>query len=66
MAGQLQRCSWAAQHRRCRWRHNTVQNDDTNLSPSGDRGLRLAVSPDAEHRVVCARVELGDDGNLHR
>jgi hypothetical protein len=66
VAGQLQRCSWAAQHRRCRRRHNTVEDYDTNFGAGGDRGLRLAVSPDAEHRVVCARVELGDDGNLHR
>ena len=35
-------------------------------APGVARRERLAVGPDAEHRVVGARVELADDEDLHR
>jgi hypothetical protein len=43
-----------------------VQHEDDELGAGVTRGERLAVRPDAEHRIVAARVELGDDGYAHR
>ncbi len=46
-------------------RDRPVQDDDVDVGAGVARGERLAVRPDAEHRVVGARVELRDDADLH-
>ncbi len=43
-----------------------VQHDHANLRSSVARGQRLAMSPNAQHRVALARVELRDDDDLHQ
>ncbi len=43
-----------------------MQDQHAHLRTPVARGERLAVSPDAQHRVALARVELGYDGNLHQ
>ena len=43
-----------------------VQDQDAHVGPRVARRDRLPVGPDAQHRVVGARVELRDDGDLHR
>ena len=42
-----------------------MQDEDAHLRAPVARGERLAVRPDAQHRVALARVELGYDGDLH-
>ena len=46
--------------------HGPVQHDNAHVGARAPRGERLAVRPDAEDRVVGARVELGNDGDPHR
>ena len=43
-----------------------VQHEHAHVGAGVARRQRLAVGPDAEHRVVCARIELADDRHLHR
>ena len=43
-----------------------VQDEHAHVGAGVARGDRLAVRPDAEHRVGGARIELGDDRDLHR
>ncbi len=54
----------AAGERRLR-RHRPVEDEHADLGARVARGERLAVGPDAEHRIGGARVVLGDDGDLH-
>ncbi len=61
-----QRRGRAPQPRRRRRRDDPVQHDDVDVGARRLRRPRLLVRPDAEHRVVGARVELGDDEGLHR
>ena len=42
-----------------------MQHEHAHLRAGVARGERLAVRPDAEHRVGRARVVLGDDGDAH-
>ena len=43
-----------------------MQDEDDDLDAFVTDRQRLAVCPDAEHRVRLARVELGDYGYPHR
>ena len=54
----------AAAQRRAR-RDRAVQHEHAHVGAGVARGERLAVRPDAEHRVGGARVVLGDDGDAH-
>ena len=42
-----------------------MQHQHADVGPGVARRERLAVGPDAEHRVGGARVVLGDDGDAH-
>jgi hypothetical protein len=42
-----------------------VEHNHANLRSSFARGERLAMSPNTEYRISLARVELGDDEDLH-
>ena len=46
-------------------RDRAVQHEHAHVGAGVARGERLAVRPDAEHRVGGARVVLGDDGDAH-
>ena len=59
-----QRPRLARAQRRLR-RHRAVQDEHAHVGPGVARGERLAVRPDAEHRVGGARVVLGDDRDAH-
>ena len=45
--------------------HRAVQDEHPHVGAGVARGQRLAVRPDAEHRVGGARVVLGDDDHAH-
>ena len=42
-----------------------MQHEHAHVGPGVAGGQRLAVRPDAEHRVGGARVVLGDDDHAH-
>ena len=65
MARERERRAGQPQPRRRRRRDDPVQHEHAHLGARVARGDRLLVRPDAEDRVVGARVELGDDEDLH-
>ena len=50
---------------RQRW-DRTAQCENAHLGPGVARGHRLAVRPDAQHRIAARRVPLGYDRDAHR
>jgi len=43
-----------------------VQHEHAHIRSGIARGNRLAMSPDPEHRIAAARIELGYDDDLHQ
>jgi hypothetical protein len=66
MAQQRERRAGQLAPRRAQRGDRPVQDDDVHLRPGVPGGERLPVGPDAEDRVVLARVVLRDDADLHR
>ena len=62
--GQRARGAARAVRERGARRDQAVQDEHAHLRAGVARGERLAVRPDAQHRVALARVELGYDGDL--
>ncbi len=48
-----------------RRRHDPVQHEHVDVRSGRAGGLRLAVRPHAEHRIMGAGVELGEDRDAH-
>ena len=46
-------------------RPNPVEDEDVDVRSGRAGGLCLAVRPDAEHRVIGAGIELGEDRDAH-
>ena len=62
----MRRAPGASRRRVARGGNGPVQHEHAHVGAGVARGQRLAVGPDAQHRVVCARIELADDRHLHR